>query len=122
MAHDGSDNLGKNINREQFGLGHPQSFGFTGIANVQHNGLAKFDRNKGITKRISLSNIKATQDYIDPEKAKNFADNRKIGGGKPPDIVRSHGDDFAWDGHHRLAGAMLRGQKTMKVNLFTTES
>lgn len=128
MAGDGSDNLGKNINREQFGLSEPEHYGMLSAQSLtQRPGLNEKIVKEALpqfhswpTATISLDRVHASQDYVIPDKVNNFAAHPRLGG--LPKVVKHDGEHFVFDGHHRVAGAMVRGQKTMKVNLFNADS
>jgi hypothetical protein len=120
MGRDGSNNLRSNINSEQFGLDDPRHYGFDEkrpqVREHMDQSLSSYKPT-----RITLGKrpLIATQDYMIPEKvAKIAASNTKSD--TPPLIMRHEGKDYVWDGHHRIAGALAKGQKSMTVGLNRT--
>jgi cation transport regulator ChaB len=64
------------------------------------------------TVSISISDLNAMQDRIDPAKVQRIIDSGDIeeGGGKPPVVVRLRdGKMYIADGHHRVCAAWLSG-------------
>jgi len=74
---------------------------------------------------VKLAELVATQPTLDAHEAKNFSDGEiAVPKGKrnprgllidKPLVFRRDGEDRIYDGHHRLAGAMERGETTAEV-------
>jgi hypothetical protein len=124
MARDGSDNLRKNVNRQQFGLADPRHYGFAGDKSDVIGPRLDFDPYAGSKRSVRLDQpIFSTQDYVEPGKVTRFVEHPRSGvrrGSSPPLVVQHQGQLHVWDGHHRVAGALIRGQKTMTVLLSQT--
>lgn len=63
---------------------------------------------------VNLADLTAVQNRIDTAKAKAWAGG-SIKSDRLPVVVRANGRNLIADGHHRLAGAWLRGDATAKV-------
>lgn len=123
MAHDGSDNLGANLNNEQFGLDDPRHYGFDGKAPGVRAHIDQSLSNY-LPTRLNLDGNRpliATQDYVVPDKIDSIASSPRRAA-EPPLVMRSGGKDYVWDGHHRIAAAMQKSQKSIKVKLLDTGS
>lgn len=70
-------------------------------------------------KRIRLSKeLHATQPYVLPGKVEGMPNRTP---GKQPTIKTEDGVTYVLDGHHRIAKALKRGQKTITVNEYLSE-
>ena len=64
---------------------------------------------------MPLDKLTAMQNRVDTAKTKAWADG-SIKSDKLPVVVRANGENLIADGHHRLAGAWLRGDATARVH------
>ena len=71
--------------------------------------------------RIPLRNLVATQDSheFDPKTVAEYVGRRGTRDrfGLRPQVTRYNGEHVVFNGHHRIAAALRRGQKTMTVDL-----
>ena len=65
-------------------------------------------------RELPLDSLTAMQNRVDTGKAKAWADG-SIKSDRLPVVVRANGENLIADGHHRLAGAWLRGDQTARV-------
>jgi hypothetical protein len=72
------------------------------------------DRDRLETRELPLDSITAMQNRVDTAKTKAWADGT-IKSDRLPVVVRMNGENLIADGHHRLAGAWLRGDKSARV-------
>ena len=82
------------------------------------------------SRKIQLNRpLRASQPSMDPAAVEFYKNNpRKVYPNpsnrdpwdEPPTIVRHRGENLVWTGHHRIAAARQRGQKTMRVNYWET--
>jgi ParB-like chromosome segregation protein Spo0J len=63
--------------------------------------------------KVRLDKLVATQNKLDPAKVKDIAS--KPAGGTPPIVHPLNGKYFVGDGHHRVAGAIERGDSHIWV-------
>lgn len=64
---------------------------------------------------IPLTNLKASQGSVNPDRVKRFIDKPDLAGNKVPEVIEYKGQRIIEEGHHRIAAAMLRGDKTLRV-------
>lgn len=71
-------------------------------------------------KRVALANLTAMQNRVDTAKVKAWADGT-ISSDRRAVVVRASGKNLIADGHHRLAGAWLRGNTHADVRFLDLE-
>jgi len=64
---------------------------------------------------VRLDKVVSTQNHLDPAKVSDIAS--KPAGGTPPIVHQFNGRYYVGDGHHRVAGAIERGDTKIKVKL-----
>ena len=62
---------------------------------------------------VRLDKVVATQNYLDPAKVRDIAS--KPPGGTEPIVHYHQGRYYVGDGHHRIGGAIERGDAKVKV-------
>jgi len=78
------------------------------------------DPEKLPTKVVRLDSLTASQNRVDSAKVKAWASGA-IKSDRLPVVVRHNGENLIADGHHRLAGAWLRGDDTAQVRFHDLE-
>ena len=63
--------------------------------------------------KVRLDKLVATQNHLDPAKVADIAS--KPAGGTPPIVHQFKGRYYVGDGHHRVAGAIERGDTHIRV-------
>lgn len=70
-------------------------------------------------KRISTGGLHASQDYINPDQVHHYiqhgSSQANRGGRDAPHVVQLNGKRVVWNGHHRIAAALMNGQKQVSV-------
>lgn len=66
---------------------------------------------------IKLKNLQPSQNFLLKDRLKSLFHDRRPPqeDDHPVHIVDLHGQKVIWEGHHRIADAMAKGQSTMKV-------
>lgn len=96
-----------------------------GLFSRKHDGMPDVDQGDGWTKsqwrrapkkRVRVSDLESTNrgGYLNPRKAAEYA---ARGGGGDPYVVEHRGRYYIADGHHRVAGAAARGDKTITARV-----
>lgn len=80
---------------------------------VSHPDLkgAKFNPER----RIKLEGLRPSQRGLKPEKLQSLFHDRRPHEGHAIHVINLHGENVIWNGHHRIADAMAKGQKTVKA-------
>lgn len=107
-----------NLSKDQFGRITTAEAGFTVHDPSSPAGL-KYDRSADfagthVQREVPLDNLNTIQHYLDPAKVLNYLHNPSDEHPTITKIGRTHWVD---DGHHRLAAEMLKGSKTMTMNV-----
>lgn len=66
--------------------------------------------------------LHTAQDYIDKDSVDSYAAQKRIRGDHDVEIYHLGGKAYVGDGHHRLAAARQKGQKSMTVTHFGDRS
>lgn len=71
----------------------------------------------GLEKTVSVNDIDFSQHHIDEEKVERMAG--KTRASMPTPLAAKVGDRYViQDGHHRVAAAIKRGNKTVRVKIY----
>lgn len=65
--------------------------------------------------KVRLDKVVATQNYLDPAKVKDIAAQDPSDMTSDPIVHRYQGRYYVGDGHHRIGGAIERGDTYVKV-------
>jgi hypothetical protein len=66
---------------------------------------------------VPISEIHTTQRYVDLEKIKKMMSNPDVKKGSDPILLEMGGKKYMLDGHHRLADAAIRGERTLRCRV-----
>ena len=68
--------------------------------------------------KVKVKDLTATQSSLDGKKVEEYSKGKK--GAKPQLLKTEHGYDVI-DGHHRIAGAIKAGKKSIKARIYTRD-
>ncbi len=83
-------------------------------------GVAEDDfKDKATTETVSVSSLRPTQAYVKKKQVEEIMHNTSLLSveSQPIEVVKSEGNFYVLDGHHRVFAAKLLGVKNIKVRL-----